>query len=75
MNEIPETPTAILLITVWSEPGTPALRARVIATTETRVAGESTLLTGREEILEHVQDWLDAFRSTSPPGLTGRQDP
>ncbi|MEU6066894.1 MULTISPECIES: hypothetical protein [Streptomyces] len=74
MTEIPETPTAILLITVWSEPGTSALRARVVATTDARVAGESALLTGRDDIVERVRDWLDDFRPARAPDLTGRQD-
>ncbi|MFJ1975544.1 hypothetical protein ACIO93_43925 [Streptomyces sp. NPDC087903] len=69
MDDIPETPSAVLLITVWFEPGAPTLRARVIRTVDMRVPGESVLLVGGDAVVADVRDWLDAFQEThDPPG-------
>ncbi|WP_329544987.1 hypothetical protein [Streptomyces sp. NBC_01356] len=63
MDDIPETPSAVLLITVWFEPGAPTLRARVIRTADMRVTGESVLLVGRDAVVADVRNWLDAFQT------------
>ncbi|MFJ3306460.1 hypothetical protein ACIPSA_25715 [Streptomyces sp. NPDC086549] len=59
MNEFSENPTAILLLTVWSEPGTFVLRARVTRTPDVRSSGASDCLSGRDAVLASVREWLD----------------
>ncbi|MFJ5304865.1 hypothetical protein [Streptomyces sp. NPDC088350] len=60
MSNVPQTPTAILLITVWLEPGSPVLRARMTSTVDARAPGTSLAASGREAVLAKVGDWLEA---------------
>ncbi len=66
MSDVPHTPTAILLITVWLEPGTAALRARIISTVDARSPGTSFTVSGREAVRASVDDWLNAREAQQP---------
>ncbi|BAC68108.1 hypothetical protein AQJ43_29830 [Streptomyces avermitilis] len=73
MSETPETPTAVLLITVWFEPASPTLRARVIQAVDVHTPGETMVLVGRDAVLGVVHEWLDACahdRPNPPSGAT-----
>lgn len=59
MSDVLRTPTAILLVTVWFEPGASLLRARITSTTEAQVPGTVRYLSGREAVLASVRDWLE----------------
>ncbi|MFI7407084.1 hypothetical protein ACIBU0_00155 [Streptomyces sp. NPDC049627] len=66
MSDTPETLTAILLITVWLEPCTPTLRARVTRVTDVRAPGESTVVAGADAVLASVRDWLAVCEPQRP---------
>ncbi|MGY0490301.1 hypothetical protein [Streptomyces sp. WG-D5] len=62
MDEVPASPGAVLLISVWWEGAPPGLRARLVRTLDVREpGGEALLLAGRRDVLAAVEDWLDSW--------------
>ncbi|GGN94448.1 hypothetical protein GCM10011579_093930 [Streptomyces albiflavescens] len=65
MDEVPAPPSAILLISVWWEPGPPAVRARIIRTLDAREPSDEILLmAGRQAVLAAVEDWLNSWEES-----------
>ncbi|XUL93961.1 hypothetical protein ACQ86D_51240 [Streptomyces galilaeus] len=61
MSDVAENHAAVLMITVWFEPGCTDLRARITRTTDVRVPGRSVVVSDRDAILANVREWLDTW--------------
>ena len=68
----PMQSTALLVIRVWIEEGSPApLRAEVRLTADVSAGFERTLtLTGDDAVVDTVQDWLTTVSSDAVQGAT-----
>lgn len=69
---LPTQSTALLVIRVWIEEGSPApLRAEVRLTADVSAGFERTLtLTRNEAVVDTVQDWLATVSSDAALGAT-----
>ncbi|MFI6875324.1 hypothetical protein ACIBL6_17985 [Streptomyces sp. NPDC050400] len=70
MEDVPNTPGALLLITLWLEPAgpAPALRARILRSDD--IHGETAppvLVAGRQAVLAVVGEWLDTYQNRHAP--------
>jgi hypothetical protein len=53
--------TGVLVVRVWTEPGAPELRARLIETTGLDGVGSATAAAGIDAICAAVRAWLEPF--------------
>jgi len=57
--------SAVMVLRVWREGGTPDLRARITMTADADEPGSrETAAASEEEILSLVRSWLEEFAST-----------
>jgi hypothetical protein len=63
--------TGVLVVRVWTEPGAPEPRARLIETSGVEGVGSSTVAAGVDAICAAVRAWLEPFAGGDAPVTDG----